>query len=53
MPPVPILLLLDRDADEFLAKEAGADAWLVKPLNPLQLRRTAEELLALKTAAAS
>ena len=53
MPPVPILLLLDREADSFLAKEAGADAWLVKPLNPLRLRRTAEELLALKTAAAS
>lgn len=45
VPVVPILLLLDREADEFLAKESGADGWLVKPLNPLQLRRTAEELL--------
>lgn len=53
VPVVPILLLLDREADEFLAKESGADGWLVKPLNPLQLRRTAEELLALKPAVAS
>lgn len=45
VPVVPILLLLDREADEFLAKESGADGWLVKPLNPLHLRRTAEELL--------
>lgn len=44
VPVVPILLLLDREADEFLAKESGADGWLVKPLNPLHLRRTAEEL---------
>lgn len=45
MPVVPILLLLDREADEFLAKESGADGWLVKPLNPLLLRRAAEDLL--------
>ena len=51
--PVPILLLLDRDADQFLAKESGADGWLVKPLNPLLLRRTASEMLARKTATAS
>ncbi len=53
VPPVPILLLLDRDADQFLAKESGADGWLVKPLNPLLLRRTASEMLARKTATAS
>ena len=45
VPVVPILLLLDREADEFLAKESGADGWLVKPLNPLHLRRVAEDLL--------
>ena len=31
IPSVPILLLLDREADRFLAKRADADAVLVKP----------------------
>ena len=42
---VPVLLLLDREADVFLARESGADAWLVKPLNPLMLKRKAQELV--------
>lgn len=46
LPNVPILLLLDRDADEFLATESDADAWVVKPLNSLALRREANKLLA-------
>ena len=46
LPETPILLLLDRQADVFLARESQADAWLVKPLNPLQLKRQAEGLLA-------
>ena len=33
-----IVMLLDRSADEFLAKRAGADAWVVKPFTPQQLR---------------
>lgn len=41
----PVLLLLDRDADEFLATTSDADAWITKPLNPLALRRAALELL--------
>lgn len=41
----PVLLLLDREADEFLATQSDADAWLTKPLNSLQLRRTAQDLL--------
>lgn len=45
LPDVPVLLLLDRDADEFLATESDADAWLVKPLNTLALRRAASELM--------
>ncbi len=28
----PIMLLLDREADEFIARRSGADAWLTKPL---------------------
>ncbi len=36
--PGPIVLLLDRKADVFLARRAGADAWLTKPFNAQQLR---------------
>lgn len=45
LPRVPVLMLADREADVFLARRSEADAWLVKPLNPLLLRRTAQELL--------
>lgn len=40
----PVALLLDRKADEFLAEQSGADGWLIKPLDPLRLRRLALEL---------
>ena len=43
---LPILLLLDRDADLFLARRSDADGWLVKPLDAFRLRRAAEALLA-------
>ena len=36
---VPVLLLLDRRADVFLARRSGADGFLVKPLDPMRLRR--------------
>lgn len=45
LPEVPILLLLDREHDHFIAKRAAADAVLVKPVDPGTLRRTATELL--------
>lgn len=32
-PEVPVLLLLDRTADVFLARRAGAAAWVTKPVN--------------------
>ena len=38
---VPVLLLLDRWADVFLARRAGAEAWLIKPLDSFRLRRAA------------
>jgi CheY-like chemotaxis protein len=41
LPAVPVLLLLDRVADVHLAKRCGADGWLVKPLDPVRLRRAA------------
>jgi DNA-binding response OmpR family regulator len=46
IPDVSILLLLDREADRFLAKRADADAELVKPVDPATLRRTIDGLLA-------
>jgi len=46
VPEVPILLLLDREADRFLAKRADADAELVKPTDAGTLRRTVRQLLA-------
>ncbi|MBM3670640.1 MAG: response regulator [Actinobacteria bacterium] len=42
---VPILLLLDREADRFLAKRASADAELVKPVDASTLRRAAKRIL--------
>lgn len=36
---IPVLLLLDRRPDVFLARRSGAEGWLVKPLDPLRLRR--------------
>ena len=46
IPDTSILLLLDREADRFLAKRVDADAELVKPVDPGTLRRTVEQLLA-------
>ncbi len=46
LPHVPVLLLLDRRPDVFLAKRSGAEGWLVKPLDPLRLRRSVAALLA-------
>jgi len=46
VPEVPILLLLDREADRFLARRADADAELVKPTDPGTMRRTVRQLLA-------
>jgi DNA-binding response OmpR family regulator len=45
LPHVPILLLLDREADRFLARRAAADAELVKPVEPGTLRRTVKRLV--------
>jgi DNA-binding response OmpR family regulator len=42
---VPVLMLLDRRPDVFLARRAGAEGWLVKPLDPIRLRRAVRALL--------
>jgi DNA-binding response OmpR family regulator len=36
--PIPITILLDRDADAFLARRAGADNWIAKPVKTSELR---------------
>lgn len=43
--PTRILLLLDRRADVFLARRAGVDGWLVKPLDPIKVRRAVAALV--------
>jgi DNA-binding response OmpR family regulator len=45
LPHVPILLLLDREADRFLARRAAAEAVLVKPFDPGTLRRTVKRVV--------
>lgn len=42
---IPVLMLLDRRPDVFLARRSGAEGWLVKPLDPLRLRRATAALL--------
>jgi DNA-binding response OmpR family regulator len=51
LPEVPVLLLLDREHDRFLAKRAAADAELVKPVDAGTLRRTVKTLLGARAVA--
>jgi DNA-binding response OmpR family regulator len=41
-----VILLLDRDADGFLAGRSGADGWLRKPFSADGLRTAVDEALA-------
>lgn len=43
---VPVLVLVDRRADVFLARRSDAEGWLVKPLNPIRVRKAVAALLA-------
>jgi DNA-binding response OmpR family regulator len=45
LPACPILMLLDRSADVFMARYSRSDGWLVKPLDAFRLRRAAAALL--------
>ena len=45
VPYIPILMLLDRQADVFLARRSGADGWLVKPLDPLKIQQAVTAVL--------
>lgn len=51
LPGVPIILLLDREADRFIAGRADVDVALVKPVDASELRRVGLELLAAPAAA--
>jgi DNA-binding NarL/FixJ family response regulator len=42
---IAVLMLLDRRPDVFLARRSDAEGWLVKPLDPLRLRRAVSALL--------
>ena len=42
---IPVLMLLDRRADVFLARRSDAEGWLVKPLDPIRLRKAIRALL--------
>jgi DNA-binding response OmpR family regulator len=42
---VPVLMLLDRRPDVFIARRSGAEGWVVKPLDPIRLRRAVTSLL--------
>lgn len=39
LPHVPVVMLLDRSADVFLAQRSAAEGWLIKPLDAIRLRR--------------
>jgi two-component system nitrate/nitrite response regulator NarL len=45
VPAVKVLMLLDRTADVHLAKRSAADGWVVKPTDPLGLKRAARDVL--------
>jgi DNA-binding response OmpR family regulator len=42
---IPVLMLLDRRPDVFLARRSQAEGWLVKPLDPIRLRKALRALL--------
>jgi DNA-binding response OmpR family regulator len=49
VPHVPVVMLLDRVADVYLAQRSDAEAWLVKPLDALRLQRAARAAMAGET----
>lgn len=48
-PPIPMVLLLDRSADAFLAKRAGAAAWVAKPFSSHDLVEALNRALPIAT----
>lgn len=50
-PDVPVVLLLDRSADAFLAKRAAAVDWVLKPFDVADLRTAVEGAMSRETTA--
>jgi len=46
LPHVPVLMLLDRRADVFLARRSQAEGWIVKPFDPMRLAKAVAAVLA-------
>lgn len=40
-----VIMLLDRRADVFLARRSGAEGWIIRPLDPIRLRRATQKVL--------
>ena len=49
LPHVPMVMLLDRAADVYLAQRSEVEAWLVKPLDAVRLQRAARAAMAGET----
>jgi DNA-binding response OmpR family regulator len=44
-PGIPVVLLLDRAADVFLARRAGGAAWVVKPFTSQEMETAMSQAL--------
>ena len=44
-PETRVLMLLDREADVYLARQARSDGWLVKPLDAVSVQRAVAAVL--------
>lgn len=42
---IPVIFLLDRRADVFLARRAEAEGWVIKPLDPIRLGKAIRTVL--------
>jgi CheY-like chemotaxis protein len=45
IPHIPVLMLLDRNADVHLARRSGAEGWIVKPLDALRIQRAVRAIV--------
>ncbi|MCB0967751.1 MAG: response regulator [Ilumatobacter sp.] len=49
LPHLPVVMLLDREADVYIAQRSDAEAWVIKPLDALRLRRAMNAAVAGET----
>lgn len=45
LPHIPVLMLIDRRADVFLARRSRSEGFLVKPLNSIRIANAAKTIL--------